>query len=286
MARARTIIAGAPGGSYIEWSAIIAGAVGASAISFLLLTFGGAIGLTLTSPLRNASGLTAWGTLIAVTWWAVLVQIGSFFAGGYLAGRMRAKWRENDRNESRFRDSAHGFMVWSVGVLLTAVIAAGAGSATIKAATQAVAAAKGDNVSASDFAADLLLRPSRGATGTPAGSNPGQRDEVRRIFSSAISNAELTARDRDYLTEVVSTRTGLAQAEARSRVDQTVQETQKFEAQARETAEKARRYTVISGFIAAASLLISLAAAIGGAGLGGRHRDDGTVANLFGTRFW
>src|SRR3954469_22596752 len=112
MARRAIVAAAGAGGSYVEWSAILAGAIGASAISFLLLTFGGAIGLTLTSPLRNASGLTAWGTVIAVTWWAVLVQIGSFFAGGYLAGRMRAKWRENDRNESRFRDSAHGFMVW------------------------------------------------------------------------------------------------------------------------------------------------------------------------------
>src|SRR3954453_12988940 len=108
MARARTLVSGgAAGGSYVEWSAVIAGAIGASALSFLLLTFGGAIGLTLTSPLPNASGLSAWGTMIAVTWWAVAVQIGSFFAGGYLAGRMRARWREADRNESRFRDGAH-----------------------------------------------------------------------------------------------------------------------------------------------------------------------------------
>jgi hypothetical protein len=290
MARARTLVAAAPGGSYIEWSAILAGAIGASAISFLLLTFGAAIGLTLTSPLPNASGLTAWGTMIAVAWWAVMVQIGSFFAGGYLAGRMRARWREANPDESRFRDSTHGFMVWSVGVLMIALLAAGAGGATLKAASTAAGAAlgKSDNMSAADYAADLLLRPApRGTGAAPATAQaPGQRDEVKRIFGMAITNAELSARDRDYLAELVAARTALPQADARSRVDQTSQDTQKFEMQTRQTAEKARRYAVISGFLAAASLLISLAAAIGGAALGGRHRDDGTVANLFGTRFW
>ena len=51
-------------------------------------------------------------------------------------------------------------------------------------------------------------------------------------------------------------------------------------------ANTARKAGVLSGFLAAASLLISLAAAVGGAALGGTHRDDGTVAHLFGTRFW
>ena len=36
--------------SYVDWGAIIAGAVVASAIAFVLLTFGSAVGLTLTSP--------------------------------------------------------------------------------------------------------------------------------------------------------------------------------------------------------------------------------------------
>ena len=50
LATARTL----GGGSYVEWSAVIAGAIGASAISFLLLTFGGAIGLSLAGYLRMA----------------------------------------------------------------------------------------------------------------------------------------------------------------------------------------------------------------------------------------
>ncbi len=295
MARARTAVAVGAAGSYVEWSAIFAGAIGASAISFLLLTFGGSIGLTLTSPLPNASGLSAWGLLIAVGWWAVMVEIGSFFAGGYLAGRMRKRFYDSDENESDFRDAAHGFSVWALSIVIMVVIAAGAGGATLKAATQsasafagaaAATADKGGSATTADYAADLLLRPASGSNAQAAAGNPGQRDEVKRIFSRTITEGELNARDRDYLADIGGTRSGLSQADARSRVDQTIQETQKFEMQARQAADKARKVGVISGFLAAAALLIGLAAAVAGAGLGGRHRDERTVAHLFGTRFW
>jgi hypothetical protein len=281
------------GGSYVEWSAVIAGAIGASAISWLLLTFGGAIGLSLTSPLPHEGGLGAWGVMFAVLWWAVMVQIGSFFAGGYLAGRMRAPIGDGG-DETAFRDSAHGFLVWAVGVLMIVFMAAGIGGAALKTASQSVSAFAGaattsdkGGVSTADYAADLLLR--RTATG-PAGqagaTTDSQREEVKRIFTNTIANAELSARDRDYLAQIVAARNGVSPDDARSRVDQAVQETQRYEIKAREAANKARKAGVLSGFLAAASLLISLAAAVGGAALGGAHRDSGTVANLFGTRFW
>ena len=38
------------GTSYVEWGAVFAGALTASALSFVLLTAGGAIGLSLISP--------------------------------------------------------------------------------------------------------------------------------------------------------------------------------------------------------------------------------------------
>jgi hypothetical protein len=138
----------------------------------------------------------------------------------------------------------------------------------------------------------MLLRPTPrtgGAAQTTGASNQDAaalRNEIRRIFSSTIGNRELTERDRDYLAQVVSSRTGLSQEEAQSRVDSTIQDVQKFETQVRQKAETARKYGLISGFLAAASLLIGLAAAVGGAHLGGRHRDEGTVAHLFGHRFW
>jgi hypothetical protein len=217
---------------------------------------------------------------------------------------MRMRWGTGTPDESSFRDGAHGFMVWAVGVLLGAFVLAWAGSATLKTATQAAAtmsgAAAGVASSApnpgADYATDMLLRPTpRGGPGAQSAAtapSTGNQDstalrtEVRRIFGSTISNRELAERDRDYLAQVVASRTGLAPAEAQSRVDSTIQDVQKFETQIRQKAETARKYGLISGFLAAASLLIGLAAAVGGAHLGGRHRDEGTIAHLFGHRFW
>jgi hypothetical protein len=53
---ARTEAAGAP--SFVEWGAVLAGAVLAAALSFVLLTFGTAIGLSAASPWPS-SGLSA-----------------------------------------------------------------------------------------------------------------------------------------------------------------------------------------------------------------------------------
>jgi hypothetical protein len=108
---------------YLEWGPVFAGAIAAAAISFMLLTFGSAIGLSLTSPWPNA-GARLWVVGLAVAWWAVVVQIGSFAAGGYLAGRMRSRWGESATDEGQFRDSAHGFMVWAVGVLIGGLLLA------------------------------------------------------------------------------------------------------------------------------------------------------------------
>lgn len=54
------------------------------------------------------------------------------------------------------------------------------------------------------------------------------------------------------------------------------------EANARAAAETARKYSVISAFILAASQLIAGAAAYWAAGVGGQHRDDGRVFARFG----
>ena len=158
--------------SYIEWGPIIAGAITAAAISFLLLTFGGAIGLSLTSPWPQA-GARLWVVAFAVMWWMVAVQIGSFAAGGYLAGRMRSRWGTATTPESQFRDSVHGLMVWAVGVLMGAVVLGIVGAGTAKTAAQSASVVAAGATSAvgaktmgpADYAVDILLRPQPGAGG-------------------------------------------------------------------------------------------------------------------------
>jgi hypothetical protein len=318
----QTIVDPAGPHSYIEWGPIFAGAIGSVAISFLLLTFGASVGLSLTSAWPD-SGAPGWVIALGAAWWAIMVQAGSMFSGGYLAGRMRARWGDSVTSEAQFRDGTHGFMVWAVAVLFGGALLAYAGGATLTSATQATAtvgagAASGHaqtvktainpSPAPAVAATDLLLRPaprtpqstpSASTVNSPAIAAPGStqqssvstnssdvREEINRVFAATIYNRELTAQDRDYLVQVVVNRDNVSEDEARKRVDAAVAEAQKLENDVRATAEKARKATLITGFIAVVSLLISLAVAVGGAHLGGSHRDEGTVAHLFGHRLW
>ena len=175
--------------SYLEWGPVIAGALGAAAISLVFFTFGSALGLSAVSPYPYA-GLSLTTFLILAALFAALVQVGSFAAGGYLAGRMRTPWLKGVESERQFRDGSHGFAVWAVGILIGACIAlSGAGSA-LKTAVQTTAtlsagavagggAAMGpaiaDRVSMqpSDIAIDILLRPAPGQmVARPAATAP------------------------------------------------------------------------------------------------------------------
>lgn len=105
--------------SYVEWSAIIAGAVVASAISFVLLTAGTSIGLSLVSPHPPASYGKLAGSFAA--FWLIAVPIFSLLIGGYIAGRMRASLDgatpdEVEFSGMAFKDCWSGASVSSSGV--------------------------------------------------------------------------------------------------------------------------------------------------------------------------
>lgn len=283
--------------SYVEWAPIFAGAVGAAAISFLLLSFGSAIGLTAISPWPNAGLPIAVAGILAALW-LLIVQVGSFAAGGYLAGRLRAPVGERITPERHFRDGAHGFLVWGLGILLgmLALAIASGGALSIGAdvasnvaggATQAVVnQASG---TPAEVATDLLLRPD--PTVAAPTSGPGEladtRAELGRLLSGSLEAGSLSPADTSYLAGVVARRTGIPEADAQKRVDDAFAAAQQAANKAREAADTARRAAAVAGFAAAASLLISLVAATAAAGLGGRHRDEGRANSLFGAeRFW
>ena len=64
------VSARAPHFRYLEWGPIIAGALGAAAISFVLLAFGTALGLSSVSPYpyRGLSASTFFIVFIATIW--------------------------------------------------------------------------------------------------------------------------------------------------------------------------------------------------------------------------
>jgi hypothetical protein len=311
MVAATGVVSPAPVGvrfSYVEWSAVIAGAVGAAAIFFVLMTFGTAIGLSAVSP-RPFSGLSATTVLILSAIWISLVHVGSFLAGGYICGRLRAPWAEGAEDERRFRDGAHGFVVWAVAVLFSAWVIGATAAGAVRTATEAgssvaagaAAGAAGGaagrtdaSAAPADAAVDLLLRPPAGQPGAaPAAANEGrgpaadQRPEIVRIFIAGLRDGSLPARERTYLAQLVSARTGMQQADAERRVDEAFAEAKAAEAKVREAADRARKIAALAAFVAAASLAISCAAACSGAAIGGRHRDEQTAWRFLGARrFW
>jgi hypothetical protein len=52
--------------------------------------------------------------------WIMAQQIGTFMAGGYVAGRLRVRLRGAPQDEVEFRDGLHGGLVWALGIVIGA----------------------------------------------------------------------------------------------------------------------------------------------------------------------
>jgi hypothetical protein len=170
--------AGAAEGSYVDWPAIIAGIVLASAISLLLLTFGSALGLSFVNFDAAEDVNPIWIGIAAATW-LLWVEISSFMCGGYLTGRLRRRRYDASEHESDVRDGAHGLLVWGGGLIVGALLAlgglgatAGAVGGAASAITEAAGNAAGDIGDATGYFADMLLRPAAPAEGSAAATPP------------------------------------------------------------------------------------------------------------------
>lgn len=154
-------------GSYVDWAAILAGGVFALAISFLLISFGASLGLSLTSPYRGEGVSASWLAIAAGIWFA-WVMVTGFGAGGYLAGRMRRRAGDASDDEVTVRDGTHGLMVWATGALVSTIIATTGAGGLLSAGTSAVgtAAEVAGDAASSDYFADLMLRSSVREPGT------------------------------------------------------------------------------------------------------------------------
>lgn len=274
--------------SYVEWSAVFAGALAASAISFVLLTAGAAIGLSLISPYGTESyGKTA--ASLAV-FWSVVVPILSFMVGGYIAGRMRASWPDATPDETQFRDGMHGMLVWALGIVAAALLAFLAGGIAAHSSAQVAAgAASNENATIapaidSMFGATTPRPEEANPAGTPPGAAPaiGERaavpdSEIRamvaRTLVAAAGTGQLTPAQKRTLGQVISERTGISQADAERRVDQGFKEAM----QAMETARKA---AVLVALVTATALMVGLLAAWFAAKNGGNHRDQNVPARF------
>lgn len=275
--------------SAVSLRSILAGALAASAITLILTLIGSGLGLTMVSPWAGKSvSLEAIGWTTVV--WLILVQWLSAGFGGYLTGRLRTKWVGVHTDEVFFRDTAHGFLSWALATLLVvgllgSVISSAAGtvaSATASAASAAGAAGIASASSTQDegagfsvnYFADAILRPADPATPPAVQSDERVTAEVSRILVNGAIRGEMPADDRAYLDRVVASRTGLSEADAKVRVDQTLANIETAKTEAQEAVDTAKQAATAIALAGAVSLMIGAFIASVAAALGGRQRDE------------
>ena len=300
--------ANAGAGSGVSWGAVLAGALGAAALSLILVLLGTGFGLSSISP-WTARGASATTIGVATILWITFTQIAASGLGGYLAGRLRTKWAGVRTDEVYFRDTAHGFLAWALATLVTAaaltstigaVLGTGAqagasmmgGAATAAGATVAAAgagAAATESSSGADttgplgYYVDSMFRKAPGSPGAApaaadsASSAATQTQEVSRIFLNSIRTGALSAEDARYMGQVVAERTGLPQEEAEKRAKETFARAQgalnEARDKARAAADAARKASAYASLWLFISLLIGAFVASFAATYGGRQRD-------------
>jgi hypothetical protein len=151
--------------SGVSWAAVTGGAFVAAAMALILLALGAGLGLTSVSPWSGV-GASAATIGVATIVWLVLMQVISSSLGGYVAGRLRTKWVDVHTDEVYFRDTAHGFLVWAVGLVIGAALLGSAASSLVGAAMETGEAAVATAATGAGAAAASSNTQSR--SGSPA----------------------------------------------------------------------------------------------------------------------
>lgn len=264
----------------ISWGAVIAGAVIAIAIHFLLSLLGVGIGLSTVDPAGSPEAESL--GIGAGIWW-VISSIISIIVGGYVAARLEGL-------PSRGDGIIHGVLVWAVTLLVmvwllasaaggliggafnlvgNTVSAAGQG---IAAAVPAVADATGLSPEQLDRHAEELLSP--GGT-APSDPQAARRDLVAALTVMATQSGPQAEEARNRAVTIISQQANISRQEADQRItrveQQVRQTTQNVEEAAEDTAHDAADVASSGSLWAFLALLLGALAGIVGGAMGTRH---------------
>jgi hypothetical protein len=264
--------------SMLQWTPIVAGALTATAVSSILITFAATVGLGVSSaaPTWRDASVALW-LLSGI--YLILQALISFGCGGYIAGRTRVPTAVGEVEDVERRDGLHGLAAWALAVVLGVLLAAFIGMAANR-PTALTAPTSTTEPTVLGFEIDHLFRAVRRPPNidlTPA------RAEAGRILLTSSSHSGVSSDDRAYLVQLVTTTTGLAGPDAERRVDTVI-------ADARTAISRTRAGTIILAFSIATALLLGATAGWAGAQSGGRHRDGMPLpswvihSNRFGRR--
>jgi hypothetical protein len=254
-------------GADVHWSAVIAGAVAAAALSFVLLAFGTGLGLAVSSasPSWRDASFALW---FLSGLYFIFVALLSFGFGGYVAGRMRSRFTAAG-DETDFRDGMHGLLAWALAIVIGAVLAIGVAGAAAPAAVPGSgnagpsASVAGENTIAYEL--DQLFRSDRPVD---AAEMTQARAEAARILLTSSGHSGVSSEDRDYLVTLVSSRARVSPEEADARVSKAIP-------RAHDALKRARAAGVLIAFLTVVALLLGAAVSWYAAREGGREREIG-----------
>ena len=156
--------------SAVAWGPIVAGGIAAAALATILMTLGAGLGLIAVSPWPG-EGASAEAVGIGVIVWSIVIEVAAFGLGGYLAGRLRTKWANTHGDEVYFRDTAHGFVTWALGTLVSIALVTTAAGHVASTGAEVGAAAVGGAGAATAAAGPAMMQ----GADRMAGSGPRMR---------------------------------------------------------------------------------------------------------------
>lgn len=218
--------------------------------------------------------------------WLLVSQLIAYGVGGFVTGRLRTKWSDAAPDEVYFRDTAHGFLMWAVSVIIGLVLVGATTTSLVSGGTRAVASLAssaatvapqgvqaGNRGGLLDYFTDVLLRP------TDPAAAPAQRDtraEVSRIWAHSRVNGQVSDADRAYLVRLIAQRAGVDGASAQQRLTQIrtqfSQAVAQAEQKARDAADEARKGVALFSIWAFVALMSGAFVASFSATIGGRMR--------------
>ncbi len=256
-----------------SWGAVIAGALVALMVTFLLNLLFAGIGLTSFDPATSNNPLEGFGTasIIAV----VVINVISLFLGGMVTGRLAGSPRRGDA-------VIHGILTWSVltigtVLLLTSALGrivggvAGLVGNTLSSVTQGAVAAAPDAANAaqnSGLTVDGVQDRVNQFLSDAGVQNPEQSSqELVDLVRTRVQNGEsLTSPEaQEELTSFLADNSELSEQEIQTQVQEFTQQAQQTADQVVETTEETANVAGTTAFALFGALLLGALIAIFGA---------------------